>query len=68
MRTEHFVGRIKAINFREGRVEIANKEKDFFFVRRSDLGVTCELAIAEKYVDFTLDGKIVTEIKEYRNV
>lgn len=71
-RYDTFAGRVKAIDFLSGRVDIANKAKDYFFLRRSELLKLAELALkrdalGSALVVFELDGKIIQSFKEHTN-
>lgn len=56
-----FTGRVKSLDFISGRVDIANKEKDYFFVRSSRFAELCALVSNRPYITFFLDGKIIEE-------
>lgn len=59
-----FSGRIKSIDFTTGRIDIANKAKDYFFARHSGLATLALIAtendvLGSPIVTFELDGKII---------
>ena len=56
-----FTGRVKSLDFISGRVDIANKEKDYFFVRSSRFAELCALVSNRPYITFMLDGKIIED-------
>lgn len=64
---KEFTGRVKSIEFDTGKIQIANKEKDFFFARARDLDAICDIVLRDpyQYVTFELDGRIVDSFKEH---
>ena len=69
--SEYLSGRIKAIDFLTGRVDIANKAKDYLFAKRSELVDLATIAakrdvLGAPVVTFELDGKIVLGFEEVR--
>jgi len=62
---KEFTGRVKSIEFDTGKVQIADKEKNFFYVRSSSIGDLCALVVRNDYVTFELDGRIVESFKEH---
>lgn len=62
---KEFTGRVKSIEFDTGKVQIADKDKNFFYVRSSSISTLCALVVRCDYVTFELDGRIVESFKEH---
>jgi len=63
---ENFCGRVKTIDFITGKIEIANKAKDYFYCPYSLLKDLTEIVLSNKevYLIFELDGKIIVNFSK----
>lgn len=65
-RNTELTGRVKSLDFSTGKVEIANKEKDFVYLPSSRMSEFCTTVILRPYVTFELDGRIVVDFKAHQ--
>ena len=67
-RYTELTGRVKSLDFSTGKIEIANKEKDFAYIPSSQMKEFCATVLERAYLTFELDGRIVVSYKAHQYV